>query len=536
LRSSTFCIALIVATIACAARAQARPAAPPIDLPPAGIVPTQTTLAGVLRYHDATMAPASEAASRETWTLDEAGRPGTETIVRRGADYHSIFERSGAHEEYGKLGADAWHLDANGVVTSTTGDEDSFYMQRVLEDASDPKNDVKLLGTVTTPAAAYVVQVDVPQSDHPEWIFFDRTTGYVIRTERIIGRERIISTYDDYRITDGSARPWHVVDTYAKSGISDSYRLSERVTGDSAPDAEFRAPASAFRAGHAVTADVLPSTFVSLLTIVRVTVNGRGLDFILSTADDTSFIDRQVAIDLGLPTFGHAVKTADGKPVGFDTVLEDAAVGSLKLHNFALRAIDFVYAPSEDTKIVGCLGSDFLNSGVFTIDYMKKRISVAPSGAPAPLSRDEYELPVHFEDGVPNITTTIGKHETPYALVSTALSYTAVLGSFTRKFPEAVPEEDGRAHQSVDLPFADNKSYGRTADLWESKLPSFVLPGLRLVDYRVAATDFYAGNTKDVLVGADFLSYFDVTLDYANRRIVLHKNDKFYASFRTEKR
>lgn len=143
----------------------------------------------------------SSGARKETWDVSLAGVRGTETLIRRGADYHSTVKLGPVKEEHGQIGDRRWHVNENGVASPTKADDTaSFVMLRVLNDFADPKNDVRLLGEVADPAPAYVVQVKMPHQKHLEWLFLDKKTTLITRSEHAItGGGNIVTTYEDYR-------------------------------------------------------------------------------------------------------------------------------------------------------------------------------------------------------------------------------------------------------------------------------------------------------------------------------------------------
>jgi hypothetical protein len=245
-----------------------------------------------------------------------------------------------------------------------------------------------------------------------------------------------------------------------------------------------------------------------------------------------------VAAELNLPTFGQTLKSKTGEKLGYDTVIEDAKIGTVTLKNYALRAISFNYEAGHDTKVVGTLGTDFLESGVVKIDYDNGRVYLLdPATAKIPTKDDgAFIMPVTFDDGLPLVDGEIGGHATSKILVDNAFDYTYVFGSFVRRYPEAVPDFEGRKHGVGRIPFADSKSYGRDADMWLSTLPKFRIAGQLFANFGVFASDGdLFGNDIDAVLGLNVLQFFDVYLDYQHARIVLMPNGTFHKSFKRVK-
>src|ERR1700692_5122898 len=96
------------------------------------------------------------------------GLSGTETLCRVGLAYHSRLQRGPFLDEYWQGDEKRWHRSPNGVVSAMQSEDyDSFTMLRVLEDAGDPKSDVKLLGEIVDPQPAYVLEVCRSGYKHP---------------------------------------------------------------------------------------------------------------------------------------------------------------------------------------------------------------------------------------------------------------------------------------------------------------------------------------------------------------------------------
>ena len=94
------------------------------------------------------------------WSLTFSGVTGTETLLRRSADYHSTIALGPFTEEFGEFAGRRWHVNENGVPSPSKGDDyTSFVMFRVMDDVADPKNDVTLLGEISAPNGLRITTV-----------------------------------------------------------------------------------------------------------------------------------------------------------------------------------------------------------------------------------------------------------------------------------------------------------------------------------------------------------------------------------------
>ena len=538
-RHATLILALCFTLLASAWRvALAGTTDAPNDEPPPGIVPTTVTLSQVLDAHASAagrLLKSGATVRTEVWGFTTAGAQGTERLVRRGTDYHSRIQTGPFTEEYGQLGDVRWHMNENGAVSdSRREDVRSFEMFRVLEDASDPKNDVKLLGEVHDPQFAYVIEVKRPGFRHPEWIFFDEKTALITRTEEIIGKQRFVSTYDDYQTVRGLTEPSHVHDSDGVSALDSDYRRQSLTFSVSVDESEFSKPAPHESFMRIDRPSDLNARIVYGTVIVRVFVNNRGLDFELSSGDRHSYMDSGVAQELHLPTFGQ-VTDATGTPVPYETEIADATIGDLHLQHFALEALPFYYHVGYDTKVVGVLGYDFLSQGRFMVDYVNHKVAASPI-TDAPPDPDIYALPVHFDDGLPFFRGILASHETQNVLLDSSFTFSYVFGGFSQAYPDAVVDaKNGKQHEHAVVPFADTGAYGREFEVWNTTLSDAHIGPTHYFNYRIIATNAdmeLGGHQVDAVMGTQFLWFYDVYYDFAHNRVFLKPNEYFRKAFK----
>lgn len=515
------------------------------DKPPAGIVPTSESLAAILAAHDRAVgrpAPGTKDTTRERWTFTDMGLSGTEVLVRSGTDYHSIITAGPFNEEYGQVDGRRWHRNNNGITSSIEDDDArSFTMLRVLEDAADPKNDVKVLGEVAAPKPAYVLEIRRPGLKHPEWVFYDKATSLVARVDTVSDDFRLSSVYDDYRTTSGLTQPWHVRDSYTESYLDDEWQRASMTVGEQIDRKDLAEPARGRSIADFTGQVSLPANIVYGTVVLRVNVNGRGLDFSLSTDAPRSIIDRDVARELNLPTFGQVTKSNGGEPVGYKTVLAQADLGPLHLHDFVMRALPFHYHANDATKIVGVLGYDVLAGAVMHIDYVKGKVELidARQFDSESLNGKPAVLPLKIIDGVPFCEGRIGQTTAKRLIIDNDSDVTVVFGAFSTRYPDDVKDESGRRHADYVVPFADRSQYGLHVESWIARPTHFVFGPVDFATAHFFATNYplqEAGQDVDGIVGADVLGFYDVYVDFPHDRVVLVPNDFFFKAFRTQKR
>ena len=544
--------------IACAAKP------PDLDKPPPNLRPTSAKLSEILaRYGSAAgrLVPGMPDTRQEVWAFTKAGLHGTETLARSGLDYCSTIVTGPLTEQYGKFLGHAWHRDANGVVSPVDSpDYTSFEMllfMRNFDEALDPKNDVAVLGEVSEPKPAYVLQIKRPGEQHPDYAFYDEATGLMDRYESVVDDLRTVLTYDDYRTTAGLTQPWHVHFTDGTAALDDDFVRTDLIVGKPIPAKAFGVPRSTFAFASFNGRQSLPARvfydqwFLILASglhlveaptlVVRLNVAGRGLDFAVSAAQPESLIDFEVAQQLGLPSYGKVTHAA-GDAVPYETIIPQADLGGLHLHDWAVRATPFHYHLNGETKVVGMLGYDVLSSGVFKIDYMHQTLELYPPQAfdspEPPDTKGAYQLAVTFDDGMPFFSGVIADHPSSSILFDNDFDTSFLFGSFTSRYPDSVKDAaTGKTHGTTVVPFADSKGYGKEVDVWLGTVPDLVLGPTRFVNFTIAASDgeIDLGNHEiDAVMGGDFLRFYDIYLDFPHARIFLRPNSLFYKYFKVE--
>lgn len=520
-----------------------------LDAPPA-VVPTTARLAEILASHRhavGTRSPSISDTVVEHWTFVDSGLAGTEDLTRAGTDYHSRIVQGPFVDEYGQRGATRWHQNANGFTCTTTEiDTLSFYATRVLEDAADPKNDATVLGETVGTAPAYVVKVQRPGYKHPEFIFYDKSTAQIVRVESVVAKRRSIQTFTDFRTTDGISRAWHIHDTDGRPELDDDWLLQSLSYGAGLSPSTFSIPPNRSKITTATVVTPLPARtmwlnffFTNLWAgfIVRMDVAGRGLDLLIDSAVSRSVIDSDTARELRLPTYGQTTRLADGSDVSYRTTLAHASVGGIALNDFVVDAEPFGYNPDDHTKIVGVLGYDFFAANVLRFDFLNGRLDAMPIGdfsqaSPVPGAVD---IPLTIDDGTPLVALGVGTDVTRRAVLSTAMPFSMLFGTFVAGHPDEVRDAEGKAHGSGMLPLADAGTYGMKVEYWHSLVSHFRFAisdyqqvGIETTNAPLALHD----QPVDAVVAADYLDFYDLYFDYPYGRLIVKPNALFYKTFK----
>lgn len=486
------------------------------DDPPPGIKQTSLKLQTVLDANDAAVGSLAHRSitSIEAGRIQAYGMAGrfrdAYTSLHADTDYHTTITLGPLSWQEGQYKGQRWHQNENGITTNLHPkySSEGADVKLLAADAENPKNDVSLLGGVESPVSAYVVQVK-RKTEAPYWLFYDKQTSLLDRVEIGYADERHVVTLDDYRAANGQKEAWHTHESTIGNPANDWDRWIETVTlGSPIADADLKIPPSnkalvEFPAG--VDSAQLPVKFLDGDLIVRVSINGRGLDFLLDTAFPGMLLDSQVAKDLRLPNFGPR---APGSDVAEEVQVSDLALGDLIMRNVFVNCEPFNYRANSATKVVGVIGFDFLASTVVDIDYEREKVGASRSDAfTAPAT--PYLAEVNLDDGVPLISAQFESAVGTRFLLDTAAASTSVYSSFWISNPSLVPPHlkwrisSSGIYSAVQ--FKDVQIAGLELGNFAALLAAPGAPG--------------ASSDRDGVLGRTFLALFHVYFDYAHQRV-----------------
>ena len=502
-------LAVLVAFAATAADAAA------VDDPPAGLVRSASTLAKVRALYE--RAHARERAHPgtviEEWRLAEDHLVGTHRVRRSGNDQRETIVLGPFTSEQGLHAGVFWQQTRNGLTYTYTGfhqirDEVST---RAWETA-EPDRYVRLAGD-SVPYNAYVVEINPPNGRH-EWRFIDKGTGYVVRTERVLKRRRYVTTYDDYRIFDGTPEPSHVRTVDSNGNDRDETLLSRTLDLSADPHdldippsrrnlVEFPASTSFVR---------LPVHIVNGLLVVRVAIGTRSYDFLLDSGAAGIVIDPTIADEGKFDRYGTRVGSTLGTYTETASILPQMLVGPLRLRNVVVRVVPVPFVIDERTRIVGLLGFDFFADSIVHLDIARGVVDVIAPPAFRPPA-EAVTVPLALDDRTPDVRARIGG--VPGRVVIDTGANRSV---FTTAFA-------GRA--DVTTEGAGNtrfRAMGGVGTAAVVRIKQFELAGIDQTDQLVDVTSAdFASEDVDGTVGTDLLHPCELYFDYrANTLYVRH--------------
>ena len=467
---------------------------------------------------------------RLTYGIRESGMDGTEREVWDGGNYRIDTTVGPFVTAYGTYDGQRWETNENGYTLLVRGiNQRTEANARALE-RTQPSDDVKLLGRLRQPADVYVLAV-APKDGREERRFYDATTLRLVRREVHYLDQLVVTTYDDYRVVKGVALAYHIL-------VSDGHPANDLVYDVKSFDPAAQVVASEVEVPGSRRLPVeLPAgaTTVKLPAridesghiIVRVTIAGRGLDFQLDSGCAGIVIDRDVARQLKLPMYGGWTTTVAGTFNETRTVIPEAAVGPIVMHDLVADAMPFQFQNDEATKVVGLLGYDFIAGAVLKINYADKEVDAIPS--------DRFTVPARaialdavLDDEVPMIAMRVNDAIGSRFVLDTGADLPMVFTGFAHDHPSAVADDSPNQFVSKAFNFVYAEGVGglikahvtvlaevQLSNVYFDKTVAMVLAGGQAE---------FEGEDADGLIGATLLTSFDVYLDYMNSRVVLVPN------------
>lgn len=503
----------------------------PSTLPPTGIKATTETLPQVLSLYGASLGKAAHpATSSETTTIVGHGMTETDTELRSGGDYVMTSHMGQVTTSEGRFHGQQWRQDEDGYTRTITGvhSEDqrsADALQGAVQ--GDPSPSVRLLGEVSSPTSAYVVEVH-PDGGRLEWLFFDSASGRLVRREESVDRERVVWVYDDFRTTDGAVQPWH--EHYTDGTADDEFdeRTTSLAYGVTIQQKALAVPTSSpgLRFPPGVTDVRVPAVFDDEGDIVvRIMIGGRGLDLQLDSGTSDIVIDSGTASTLGLPTFKTRGHTTSASFETTSALVPQMTIGPFSMQNIAIECLPFTDNPDAAHKVVGLLGYDFFAGAVVKIDYMNHTVdAIDPATFKLPPGQS-FTVPVRLDDRVPMVDAWVGSGNAGNFIVDTGSVDLAVSGNFVRENARDVAHLSYQYKNQLYYPIQFRESVGGVFDVVKLQARSFQIGQEEFGDVALVEADqFVSSEDLDGLVGWPILQFFDLYFNYENATLTLQPN------------
>jgi predicted aspartyl protease len=259
------------------------------------------------------------------------------------------------------------------------------------------------------------------------------------------------------------------------------------------------------------------------------TVQGRGLDFQLDSGAAGIVINRDVARELNLKTYGRWSSTVAGTFTSTRAIIPKLSIGTVVMSDVVVEALPFAFQNDYSTRIVGLLGYDFIAGCVVKIDYVHGTVDALPSDKFQPPA-EGFTVDAIMDDQVPMIWSKFNDAVGQRFILDTGADDIVVFSGFAKKYPAAVEDHSPKQILSRLFNLVQASGVGGKLNLRPVIIAKLQVGKVSFPDYLafVMSGDqpAFEGEDLDGLIGASALRMFDVYLDYANSRVVLIPNSR----------
>jgi len=454
-------------------------------------------------------------------TIASAGLTGMRHEERRGNDFVETTVLGPFTTLRGSVGGKAWHQDENG----TTVLDEPEPSQTVPPELSST------LAHVAQPRDLYVVTTTLA-SGATRATSYDARDLAIVREKTTRGNHFSTIDYDDFRPwSGGKRRAWH-----ARGADDRGNTYSEKITSDrigaSIADADFTIPPSRrtlVEFPQGVNQVALPAKVEGGRIHVTVEVNGNPLTFVLDSGASGIVIDAQAARDLKLPSYGASAYTVAGTFTSSRVVAPVVRVGPLVMRDVAMLTAPLDEREGND-RVVGLLGFDFIAGAVLRIDYIDPGgVQAIRPGVFTPPLLATSAMRVRLNRQVPVVHVGVGDAASDDMIVDTGAEAPVLFfDRFIKAHPGAVVD------RGFDAPFdpAQNVVFGvgGAVPIVPLRIASFRFADLDFRNYlvlRAADAGAFNDTSDDGLLGALFLRFYTLYIDYPDRKLYFEPNENY---------
>jgi len=501
-------LALVPLAVACFGVASPSPDASPSV--PADVVQLRAKIEAARGKH-----PVDE---RIVEAFDQDGRTSTRTTIREGDDVR-VREVDGPFvTESGTFGGQDWHQNENGLTV----------LDQPRRGGEAEERRTVSLTHITSPIVADVIADLDPKGDGTK-TYVDPATSRIVRFDRILPNETYVTTYDDFRRTDGYERSWHSHSSDGLKSDDEDVRIVSVETANITPAQVAIAPPRRalviFPAGtHTVQ---LPVRLDSQNHwIVRLQVGSRGLDFILDTGAGGIVVDEGVARSLGLTLYSEGSNSANaGRYIESAAIVPQIEVGALKMTDVAVRVIPDVREDDPDSRstAVGLLGFDFIASVALALDYEHGTVTATDYDTfAAPTDPAAITIPIRVGGQGPETDVWLdGRLGERFEIDTGGVGGVLITDLFTRRYP-GITRTFIPSGNSIEL-----SGVGGDFSALVYAVPDMRIGNTTFKQFSaivIGSDRVYADGGYDGIIGPELLRYFTVTTDYADSAVYLLPN------------
>lgn len=491
------------------------------------------TLARVLRLHHFAVGrlPAgTRHTSAETWTYQDGGLRGTQSMVYSDDDYREDTTLGPFTRSQGEVGGKSWEQNENGLTHYDSGvHQRDKVNEYALTHAQQADSGVQLLGQVTEPLHAYVVKI-APANGRTEYAFYDASTYLLVRDESDFEGRRVVRTYDDFRVTKGVRQAWHIHESNGLAKDDRDWRMQTLLIGGRIDPSRLAVPPSRDPLTLTASRVTLPVKLSGDRIVMTAQLGAHKVNFIMDSGASGILLNRDVADATGVQSFGERTEVTAGQYLASQALIPRIDFGVATMTHVSAETAPYAEWSYGDTPIAGLLGYDFIAGSVIHVDYYHGTVeAIAPASFTPPAGA--VVLPIRLDDGVPIIEATIGSARGKNFIVDTGADRSMLFSAFASAHPADVVDQGLGQEMTDSLPFVSHiYGVGGTVQVHPVQVPSLQLGTVRLPDWLFDVSQdapSFEGDDYDGLIGQDVLRNFDLYLDYAQSKLYLLPNERY---------
>jgi hypothetical protein len=500
---------------ACACVVLARGAAT-AEWQPGGLRPATTVSLGDVLAANAKAAGTAPAARRERWTYVNGDHRLAVRVAVKGENYRVTIPLGGIEYEAGRFAGVPWRGDGNGIVHSTTSEDQGDALDRIPRSLFPFRRDHLALAGETDRPPAWVIADRSPR-DKPRWIYVDRTSGDIVRETVREGARTVVTSFEDFTTAGGvrRAKHWHVRDDNPRDDLDVTLEGADAQPVDDAavaiPETQ-RVFAPLDPPARGVV--TLPAHFDHDRISIDVVLDGHRSAMVLDTGTASITLD-----------------VATARKYGWQPVLEHATVPKMTVGGVGLSNVSTLAIPFTWDRTTGILGYDFFFGHVVHVDYANQRVELLTPEAAVPVFRDPRMtvVPMHVGEGLPLVQAAFGAAAGDRFALDTGSPELFVLDPFARRWAKEISARwtpatfrNGRAAKNVEYLEGSIRVAAYRASTFQVGPARFadVVVG---VEQPNGLTDGIA-IPLDGIIGTNQLRFLDLWFDYDENRLAMRRN------------
>jgi predicted aspartyl protease len=477
--------------------------------------PTNLTAADILQKAKAARGTLAPGNYKYVEVSQGGGLDQTTTVYIGGNDWIAHAEAGPFTTASGSFQKQSWRQNENGIVTRDTAADSSTDPDAAALLQPDAEHSVVALGITDDTPPLYAIDVDPPGGEH-QIRYYDAQT-FLLAKVVTWGKDRLqhVEIYGDYRRVFGAVRAFRT--TYS-DGRTDNDTTTTITSYETAKDVpSFQIPATkSVVTFPSVAPVVLPARFIHGAIVVRTTIGGRGLDFLLDTGDAAGItIDPGVAHQLGLITYDRRSATVGGSYDVARTIVPEMTIGNLHLHDAVFTEAPLPSAATGYVSVVGALCFDFIDSAVVAIDFKNETVTLYPPGCAIPNAAALVALPIGLRNGAPRVAASFADIPGNF-LIDTGAPQILLFKSYLDRLPKMAP-----APGQIQMNFVGGGVTGKMFYVDDLHFGSTHFERVNAFVPESSTVDLHG---YDGIIGRSVLKFYTVYFDYANQQIYLLRN------------